>query len=111
MPAFARQTGDTQTLATRSVRPRVAHAAEPLEKAKLGPYDWNLPPGFPFPNVPHRQPNDKREGGIRPYLFYDKRLSLNQAQSCAICHRQDLAFTDGRARGSAPRVRCIRAGP
>jgi len=33
------------------------------------------------------------------YLFYDTRLSLNQTQSCATCHRQERAFTDGRARG------------
>lgn len=30
-------------------------------------------------------------------LFYDKRLSGNQTQSCASCHKQELAFTDGRA--------------
>jgi cytochrome c peroxidase len=32
------------------------------------------------------------------YLFYDRRLSVNGAASCATCHRQELAFTDGRAR-------------
>jgi cytochrome c peroxidase len=31
------------------------------------------------------------------YLFYDKRMSVNNSASCATCHRQDLAFTDGRA--------------
>lgn len=31
------------------------------------------------------------------YLFYDVRLSLNESQSCASCHRQELAFTDGLA--------------
>jgi cytochrome c peroxidase len=31
------------------------------------------------------------------YLFYDKRMSINGSSSCATCHRQDLAFTDGRA--------------
>ncbi len=31
------------------------------------------------------------------YLFYDKRMSINGTQSCASCHRQELAFTDGRA--------------
>jgi cytochrome c peroxidase len=31
------------------------------------------------------------------HLFYDKRLSANNQQSCATCHRQDLAFTDGKA--------------
>ena len=30
------------------------------------------------------------------YLFYDKRLSVNGTASCATCHRQELAFTDGR---------------
>jgi cytochrome c peroxidase len=30
------------------------------------------------------------------YLFYDKRLSVNGETSCATCHRQELAFTDGR---------------
>ena len=32
------------------------------------------------------------------HLFYDTRLSGNQTQSCASCHLQELAFTDGRAR-------------
>ena len=31
------------------------------------------------------------------YLFYDARLSINGRTSCATCHRQELAFTDGRA--------------
>jgi cytochrome c peroxidase len=31
------------------------------------------------------------------YLFYDKRMSVNGTSSCATCHRQELAFTDGRA--------------
>lgn len=36
------------------------------------------------------------------YLFYDKRMSVNGTTSCATCHRQELAFTDGlaRARGA-----------
>jgi len=32
------------------------------------------------------------------HLFYDRRMSINGKQSCASCHRQELAFTDGRAR-------------
>ncbi len=44
-----------------------------------------------------------RVGGARAraelgrHLFYDQRLSANGTQSCASCHRQELAFTDGRA--------------
>ena len=32
------------------------------------------------------------------HLFYDRALSGNGTYSCASCHRQELAFTDGRAR-------------
>jgi cytochrome c peroxidase len=32
------------------------------------------------------------------YLFYDRRMSVNGTTACATCHRQELAFTDGRAR-------------
>ena len=31
------------------------------------------------------------------YLFYDKRMSINGTTSCSTCHRQELAFTDGRS--------------
>ncbi len=41
------------------------------------------------------KPGPKAELGR--YLFYDKRMSVNGTTSCATCHRQDLAFTDGRA--------------
>ncbi len=32
------------------------------------------------------------------FLFYDTRLSRDGSMSCATCHRQELAFTDGNAR-------------
>ena len=32
------------------------------------------------------------------HLFYDKRMSVNGRESCATCHQQERAFTDGRAR-------------
>jgi cytochrome c peroxidase len=42
------------------------------------------------------QPNVRAQLGR--YLFYDRRMSVNGAASCAVCHRQELAFTDGRAK-------------
>ena len=61
-------------------------------------FHWNIPAPFPRPSVPVDNPmsSDKVELGRR--LFYDKRMSLNGKQSCASCHRQELAFTDGRPR-------------
>ncbi len=45
------------------------------------------------------------------HLFYDQRMSVNGKASCATCHRQDLAFTDGRPVSWAPPPRRIRAAP
>lgn len=63
------------------------------------PYAWNLPTGFPLPVVPPDNPMTKEKVELGRRIFYDKRLSKNQTQSCASCHRQELAFTDGRAQG------------
>ena len=45
---------------------------------------------------PHPSP-DPAQALLGRYLFYDRRMSVNGTQSCASCHRQELAFTDGRA--------------
>ena len=61
-------------------------------------YEWKLPPGFPAPHVPADNPMSAAKVELGRHLFYDKRLSLNQKQSCASCHQQSRAFTDGRPR-------------
>lgn len=62
-------------------------------------YQWNLPPGFPIPNVPTENPMSQAKVNLGRFLFYDKNLSSNQMQSCSSCHRQSLAFSDGRTVG------------
>jgi cytochrome c peroxidase len=61
-------------------------------------FDWNLPEGFPRPAVPSDNPMSNAKVELGRYLFYDKRISFNGKESCGSCHRQELAFTDGRAR-------------
>src|SRR5579872_6938768 len=60
-------------------------------------FEWNLPKGFPRPAVPADNPMSAAKVELGRYLFYDKRMSVNGRESCATCHRQELAFTDGRA--------------
>lgn len=60
------------------------------------PYEWKLPSGFPEPAVPEDNPMSAAKVELGRYLFYDTRLSANGTQSCASCHRQETAFTDGR---------------
>ena len=57
---------------------------------------WELPKGFPKPKVPTDNPMTDAKVRLGRYLFYDKRMSVNGTESCATCHRQELAFTDGK---------------
>lgn len=58
-------------------------------------YEWTLPPGFPAPKVPDANPMSAEKVELGRYLFYDKRLSGNETQACASCHKQSFAFSDG----------------
>jgi cytochrome c peroxidase len=62
-------------------------------------YELKLPTGFPKPSIPADNPLTADKVELGRHLFYDKRLSGNQTQACADCHKQELAFTDGRAVG------------
>lgn len=61
-------------------------------------YDWQLHPALPLPKVPDDNPMTTEKVELGRWLFYDTRLSGNETMSCASCHIQSLAFTDGRAR-------------
>ncbi len=53
--------------------------------------------GFVLPPIPDSNPLTDGKAELGRHLFYDKRLSGNQTQSCESCHIQALAFTDGKA--------------
>ena len=57
---------------------------------------------FPIPDLPRDNPLTVERVGLGRKLFFDKRVSINDAQSCADCHAPEKAFTDGRrtARGA-----------
>jgi len=59
-------------------------------------YDWGLEEGLPLPGVPADNPMSAVKVELGRWLFYDRRLSLNDTTSCATCHIQALAFTDGK---------------
>ncbi len=60
------------------------------------PYDWKLPAKFPMPRVPEDNPMTGDKVELGRHLFYDTRLSSTGKVSCATCHEQAKAFTDGR---------------
>lgn len=67
------------------------------ERPVAGAWRWDLPGSFPQPRVPASNRMTVEKVALGRRLFYDVRLSGNGTQSCASCHRPELAFTDGRA--------------
>jgi cytochrome c peroxidase len=70
-------------------------AEPPVEVAPTTEYEWEVPEGFPTPWEPDGQLTTVEKVSLGRHLFYDKRLSRNDQTSCATCHKQELAFTDG----------------
>lgn len=71
---------------------------EPEEEINLVKYDstpYQLPTGA-FEKPPISSDNELTLSGVQlgRMLFYEKKLSATQTQSCASCHRQEDAFTD-----------------
>jgi len=61
-------------------------------------FSSRLPRWFPVPMVPVDNPLTDAKVELGRFLFYDPQLSGNGTYSCASCHQQALAFTDGLAR-------------
>ncbi|MEO1634341.1 MAG: MbnH family di-heme enzyme [Cyanobacteria bacterium J06631_9] len=68
-----------------------AMGAEPV----ADDFQWNLPGWVPKPVVPEDNPMNAAKVELGRRLFYDSRLSATGDFSCATCHIQALAFTDG----------------
>lgn len=59
-------------------------------------WTWSLPSYVPVPKVPADNPMTVEKVELGRFLFHDRRLSGNCGMSCASCHQQARAFTDGR---------------
>ena len=68
-----------------------------LSGSSADAFRWNLPAWVPPPAVPADNPMSVAKVELGRHLFYDLRLSADRTMSCATCHHQDKAFTDGRA--------------
>jgi len=88
------------TLSVAILLALLARNVLPAAAAEAGDaYSWNLPGGFPKPYLPADNPMTAAKVELGRYLFYDSRMSVNGKASCATCHKQELAFTDGRGVG------------
>ena len=61
-------------------------------------YNLVVPSNFPAPlPTPADNPTTVEGVALGRRLFYETALSVDNTVACAACHRQELAFTDGRA--------------
>lgn len=63
--------------------------------ARDSAFDWGIADSIPLPKVPANNPMTEEKFQLGRHLFYDTRLSANGNISCASCHHQDKAFSDG----------------
>jgi len=68
----------------------------PILRKSYLKYNWNIPVWMPKPIVPADNPMNHQKVELGRHLFYEKRLSITGGFSCASCHLQKLAFTDGK---------------
>jgi cytochrome c peroxidase len=68
-----------------------------LSGSSADAFRWKLPAWVPPPVVPADNPMSVAKVELGRHLFHDPRLSADGRMSCATCHHQDKAFTDGRA--------------
>jgi len=71
------------------LRPAAAPPLPPARRPMRHSARW------PRPRIPGDNPLTAVKAELGRYLFYDERMSVNGAYSCASCHLQARAFTDG----------------
>jgi cytochrome c peroxidase len=64
---------------------------------ETGPYELVTPRNFGDYMIPADNPLTKEGVALGRMLFYEKKLSNTNTISCASCHQQQKAFTDGKA--------------
>ena len=75
---------------------RIALPAAPHRYAHVALPGYVRAAAEKFDNTPETNPITDAGAALGRVLFYDRTLSGNGRVSCASCHRQELAFTDGR---------------
>ncbi|MCR4031427.1 MULTISPECIES: cytochrome-c peroxidase [Flavobacterium] len=77
---------------------RIFIAATDINPVYVDPYKLEYPDYFGNRiSIPEDNPTTKQGVFLGRMLFYETKLSSNQTISCASCHQQKLAFTDGKA--------------
>lgn len=62
--------------------------------SNTSPYSLNIPPFFPPMDIPSNNPLTEEGVLLGKYLFWEKKLSLDNSISCGSCHLPQNSFSD-----------------
>jgi cytochrome c peroxidase len=82
------------SLATFNACDEKSNQPDEIPNFQTTPYDFNLPDHFFDVSFPEGNPLTNEGVELGRHLFYEKKLSRDNSQSCGSCHNQKLAFTD-----------------
>lgn len=74
----------------------IASSCKKNPPVKQDPYQLEIPPGFPSPEIPEDNPLTVQKIRLGKKLFFEPLLSADSSVSCSSCHLQDAAFSDSR---------------
>lgn len=74
----------------------VEHSKPLYLPKKFTPYPFKMSATFPVPDLPCDNPLTVERVELGRKLFFEKRISINDGQSCADCHSPEKGFADGR---------------
>lgn len=85
----------------------------PLIAPNATPYRLTFSKFFPRPDLPRDNPLTVEGVSLGSQLFFDRRLSANNSQSCAVCHHPREGFAEHRrfSRGSGGEIGTRNAMP
>lgn len=67
---------------------------EPVSPVDTTPYVLELPPHFPYPDIPEDNQLTEARVTLGKKLFFEPALSVDSSITCGSCHKQSLAFAD-----------------
>ncbi|KGE86506.1 MAG: cytochrome-c peroxidase [Phaeodactylibacter xiamenensis] len=67
---------------------------EPVSPVDTTPYVLELPPHFPYPDIPEDNELTEARVALGKMLFFEPAMSVDSSITCGACHKQSLAFAD-----------------
>ena len=94
--AFAIVSNQSLIQAATTLAPADGTKGRPLIAPGATPYRFTFAAYFPQPDLPRDNPLTGEGVSLGGKLFFDRRLSKNNSQNCAACHRPGEGFSEPR---------------